>query len=60
MTTTHCRSSGPPHRWSQPTRLLVVELSKPRGQAASDDANYDQVTDTDRLPGIVEFEFVVK
>ena len=38
----------------------VVELSKPRGQAASDDTDYDQVTDTDRLPGVVEFEFMVK
>ena len=38
----------------------IVELSKPRGQAASDDTDYDQVTDTDRLPGVVEFEFMVK
>ena len=40
----------------------AVELSKPRCQAASDvtDYNNDQVTDTDRLPGVIEFEFMVK
>ena len=42
--------------------IIIVELSKPRGQGqvASDDTDYDQVTDTDHLPGVVEFEFMVK
>ena len=41
-------------------RMSVVELSKPRDQAALDDTDYDQVTDTDCLPGVVEFEFMIK
>ena len=38
----------------------VVELSKPHCQAASDVTDYDQVIDTDSLPGVIEFEFMVK
>ena len=49
----------------RPTLLVeptysIVKLSKPRGQVASDDTDYDQVKDTDCLPGVVEFEFIVK
>ena len=38
----------------------VLELPKPHGQAAPDDTDHDQVTDTNRLPGVVEFEFMAK
>ena len=31
----------------------VLELPQPRDRAAPDDTDYDQVTDTNRLPGII-------
>ena len=31
----------------------VLELPKPRGRAAPDDTDHDQVTDTNHLPGII-------
>ena len=48
----------PPTPPVEPT-YSVVELSKPCGQAALDDTDYNQVTDTDCLSGVVEFEFMV-
>lgn len=36
----------------------VVELPMPRGQAAPDDTDHDQVTDTKCLPGDVKLEFM--
>ena len=38
----------------------VVELPKPHGQAAQDDTDHDQMTNTNLLPGDIEFEFMEK
>ena len=58
----YCNNTMPLLRSTPPVEptYSIVELSKPRGQVASDDADYDQVKNTDRLPGVIEFEFMVK